>query len=135
MTRRHSWPEVADAPPLPVDSPSPPVPYSQVADRRVFATAGGIVALSLLVKTGTAVRELLIAWYFGTSDPLDAYLIAYAVPYFFITLLGASVAPVLVPAYVSLRVRHQKRDAEALVGDVILVSTLALVVVAVVLIV
>ena len=70
----------------------------QAADRRVFATAGAIVVVSLVVKAGTAVRELLIAWYFGTSDPLDAYLIAYAVPYFFITLLGASLAPVLVPA-------------------------------------
>ena len=89
--------------------------------------------LSLVVKAGTAARELLIAWYFGTSDPLDAYLIAYAVPYFFITLLGASLAPVLVPAYVGLRVRHQRKGAERLVGDVILVSTLLLIVVAVVL--
>src|SRR5439155_16140636 len=103
------------------------------ADRRIFATAGAIVILSLVVKTGTALRELLIAWYFGTSDPLDAYLIAYAVPYFFITLLGASVAPVLVPAYVSFCVRSEPRAAEALAGDVSVVSTLVLVVVTVVL--
>ncbi|MCA1646107.1 MAG: hypothetical protein LC797_11800 [Chloroflexi bacterium] len=82
---------------------------------------------------GTAVRELLIAWYFGTSDPLDAYLIAYAVPYFFITLLGASLAPVLIPAYVGMRVRNQRKDAESLVGDVIVVCTLLLVVVTAVL--
>ncbi len=102
-------------------------------DRRIFATAGAIVVLSLVVKAGTALRELLIAWYFGTSDPLDAYVIAYAVPYFCITMLGAALAPVLVPAYVGLRVRHQKREAETLVGDVTLVSALALVVVTVVL--
>jgi putative peptidoglycan lipid II flippase len=124
---------VADAPTVPLDSESPPIPTGQDADRRIFATAGAIVVLSLVVKAGTAVRELLIAWYFGTSDPLDAYLIAYAVPYFFITLLGAALAPVLVPAYVALRVRNQKRAAETLVGDVILVSTVALVLVAVVL--
>jgi putative peptidoglycan lipid II flippase len=126
---------VADAPTVPLEPRSPPLPTGGVqdTDRRIFTTAGAIVVLSLVVKAGTALRELLIAWYFGTSDPLDAYLIAYAVPYFFITLLGAALAPVLVPAYVGLRVRHLKRDAETLVGDVILVSTLALVVVAVVL--
>ncbi len=109
------------------------MPHRQAADRRIFATAGAIVVLTLVVKAGTAVRELLIAWYFGTSDPIDAYLIAYAVPYFFITLLGASVAPVLVPAYVGLRVRNQRRGAETLVGDTLLVSTLLLVLVTVVL--
>jgi putative peptidoglycan lipid II flippase len=125
---------VADALPVSLDSPQPPpLPHGQTADRRVFTTAGAIVMLSLLVKAGTAVRELLIAWYFGTSDPLDAYVIAYAVPYFFITLLGASLAPVLVPAYVGLRVRNQRQGAETLVGDVIVASTLLLVVVAVVL--
>jgi putative peptidoglycan lipid II flippase len=124
---------VADAPPVPLDSPSAPTPRGHSTDRHVLTTAGAIVVLSLIVKAGTAVRELLIAWYFGTSDPLDAYLIAYAVPYFFITLLGASLAPVLVPAYVELRVRHQRRGAETLVGDVIVVSTVGLVVVTIVL--
>lgn len=128
---RRSWREVADAPPAATEPQSLPIPDGRAADRRVFATAGAIVVLSLVVKAGTAVRELLIAWSFGTSDPLDAYLIAYAVPYFFITLLGASLAPVLVPAYIGLRVRNQRRGAETLVGDVIVVSTLLLVVVTV----
>lgn len=124
---------MADAPPLPLDSPTPPILHGEAADRRVFATASAIVVLSLVVKAGTAIRELLIAWYFGTSDPLDAYLIAYAVPYFFITLFGASLAPVLVPAYVGLRVRHDRAGSETLIGDVLVVSTLLLGVVTVIL--
>ena len=54
-----SWPEVADALAGSLDSAPPPRPHGRAADRRVFATAGAIVALSLVVKAGTAVRELL----------------------------------------------------------------------------
>jgi putative peptidoglycan lipid II flippase len=96
------------------------------ADLRIFTAAGTVAGLSIAVKAGTAVRELLVAWYFGTGDALDAYLIGYAVPYFLITLLGASLPQVLVPVYVHLRVRQSPRAASQLIGNLLLVAVLIL---------
>jgi putative peptidoglycan lipid II flippase len=85
-----------------------------------------LAGLSIAIKAGTAVRELLVAAYFGTTDPLDAYLISYAVPYFLITLLGASLPQVFVPAYIHLQVQGDRRSAARLVGDLGLVTALIL---------
>lgn len=95
--------------------------------RGIFATAGAVAALSVVVKGGTAVRELLVAWFFGTSDPLDAYLIGYAVPYFAVTLLAGSLPYVLVPAYLRVRAREGSTAAEALAGAVLGACTVGLV--------
>jgi putative peptidoglycan lipid II flippase len=86
--------------------------------------------LSILVKSGTAVRELLVAWYFGLSEPLDAYFISYAVPYFVITLVAGSLPQVFLPAYVRLRNTNTPRAAEELASTVALLASGALVVVA-----
>jgi putative peptidoglycan lipid II flippase len=86
-----------------------------------LATTATITLLSTGVKAGTAIRELLIAWYFGTSDAIDAYLIAYAVPYFLITIIAGSLPGVLVPMYVRVRARSGLGPASGL-----LVSTLLL---------
>lgn len=96
------------------------------SDRRVVGSAALVAALSVAVKSATAVRELLVAWYFGLSGPLDAYLIAYAVPFFLVTLLAGSLPQVLVPAYVNLRSRGPAWSGENLVASVALVSTITL---------
>lgn len=99
-------------------------------DRHILTTAGAIAVLSVAVKGATALRELLVAWYFGLSGPLDAYLIAYAVPYFLITLLAGSLPQVLIPAYVRLRTRGPVWAGERLIWSVSLLSVIVLVVVA-----
>ena len=95
-------------------------------DRRVLAAAGVVAAVSIVVKAGSGLRELLIAWYFGTSDPLDAYLVGYAVPYFLVTLLAGSLPYVLVPAYMQVRVEQGAAAASRLASAVLVASTASL---------
>jgi putative peptidoglycan lipid II flippase len=89
--------------------------------RGVLATTATISVLSVLVKAGTALRELLIAWSFGTSDAIDAYLIAYAMPYFLITIIAGSLPGVFVPMYVRVRAQLDRDAASRL-----LISTVGL---------
>ena len=96
-------------------------------DQRVLTLVALVAASSILVKAGTAVRELLVGWYFGLTEPMDAYVISYAVPYFLTTLLGSALPQVFVPAYVRARTGHFGRAAENLSGLVLLLATALLV--------
>ena len=42
-----------------------------------MVTVGG---LTILVKLAAAAKELLVAYQFGTSDALDAFLVAFVLP-------------------------------------------------------
>ncbi|MFT3913795.1 MAG: lipid II flippase MurJ [Anaeromyxobacteraceae bacterium] len=67
-----------------------------------------------LVATG---KELLVANRFGTSDSLDAYLIAFLLPSFLINVLGGPLAVSLVPAYVRARRSTGQDAAQRLLGN------------------
>jgi putative peptidoglycan lipid II flippase len=97
------------------------------AGREILAATATVTALSIAVKAATGARELLVAWLFGTSDAVDAYLIAYAVPYFLITVVAGALPSVLVPAY--LRVRHDDGApaAELLLSSAVVIAAVVLV--------
>ena len=101
-------------------------------DHHIFAAAGAVAGVSIVVKGGTALRELVVAWLFGTSDPLDAYLVGYAVPYFVVTLLAGSLPHVLVPVYVRVHRREGAAAANDLASAVVSVCALALIALALV---
>ena len=92
----------------------------------LLGTAATISLLSIAVKAGTAIRELLIAFFFGTGDALDAYLIAYAVPYFLITIIAGSLPVVVVPAYMRLRVRSGQPVASQLMVSTVVLTVVGL---------
>lgn len=58
----------------------------------------------LLTKATLAAKDLFIAHTFGLSDAVDAFLIAYAVPAFALSVIGGSIQIVLIPAM--MRIRH-----------------------------
>ena len=98
----------------------------QTTSGRIFAATATITALTIVVKAGTAVRELLVAWYFGASDPVDAYVIAFTAPYFLTTVIAGSLPPVLIPAYVRLRDHEGARAAETFLSSAVVLTTAVL---------
>jgi putative peptidoglycan lipid II flippase len=75
-------------------------------------------ALALLVKLGSALKELVIAYRFGTSDDLDAFLTAFVLPQFASELIGGSLIGALIPTYVHVREHEGQEAAQRLICGV-----------------
>ena len=57
---------------------------------RIFAAMLTVGGLTVLVKMVSAGKELVIAYQFGTSDALDAFVMAFLLPQFVIELIGGA---------------------------------------------
>lgn len=95
------------------------------------ATVGGI---TLLVKLVATLKELAVAYTFGTTDVVDAFLIAYLLPTLAINVAAGSIGGAFVPVYVQVKERQGEEAAGELLGAVTLLSILVLSVIALLLI-
>jgi putative peptidoglycan lipid II flippase len=94
------------------------VRQGRTVDRSVLAamlTVGGCSGLAKLATTGQA---LLVAQYFGTGDAMDAFLIAYVLPFFAVDVLAGSFGAAFIPTYVQIRAAHGHAAARRLLGTV-----------------
>jgi len=80
------------------------------------ATVGGWTAA---VKVAGAVKVILAARLFGAGDAMDAFLIAFLLPSFFMDLLAGPLDSALIPALIELRQKHGKAAVEALYSNVL----------------
>lgn len=95
-------------------------------NRRIFAallTVGGLTAFG---KLAAMVKELLVAHQFGTSDALDAFLIALLIPGFAIDVVAASFNAALIPTYIRVRERDGNEAAQRLFSGIVLFSLVLL---------
>ena len=77
-----------------------------------MVTVGGF---TVLVKLVAGVKELVVAYQFGTSDALDAFLIALLLPGLAIGLVSGSLNAALIPTYIQVRERGGHKAAATLV--------------------
>jgi putative peptidoglycan lipid II flippase len=75
---------------------------------RTTITVGG---LSLVVKVVAMFKEGLLAYRIGTAPELDAFLLAYAFPSFFVNVLAGALATAFIPVYVRLRTNAGEQPA------------------------
>ncbi|MBA3922660.1 MAG: polysaccharide biosynthesis C-terminal domain-containing protein [Nostocaceae cyanobacterium] len=75
-------------------------------NRQIFGAAVTVGIGTVFVKVAAVVKELIVAWKFGTTDALDAFLIALLVPSFIINVIAGSFNAALIPTYI--RVREQE---------------------------
>ncbi len=80
------------------------------------ATVGGWTAA---VKVAGAIKVILAARMFGAGDAMDAFLIAFLLPAFFMDMLAGPLDSALIPALIELRQKHGKAAAEALYSNVL----------------
>jgi putative peptidoglycan lipid II flippase len=77
-------------------------------------------------------RELVIAWQFGTSDVVDAYLIALALPTFIIIVVVGSFNAAFIPVYIQTRENKGQAAAQRLFSSATIGAALLLMMVAIV---
>lgn len=88
-----------------------------------------VVAIFTSVAKGAFFgKELVIAWKFGASDMLDAFLIAYIVPSFIINLIAGSINAALIPTYIQVRENEGPENAQKLYESATTTSILFLVI-------
>ncbi|PZV19591.1 MAG: murein biosynthesis integral membrane protein MurJ [Pseudanabaena sp.] len=83
-------------------------------NRKIF---GAVIAVGLgtaFVKLLSVVKELVVAWKFGTSDEVDAFLIALLIPAFITNIIGGSLNAALIPTYIRVREQEGIKEAEKL---------------------
>lgn len=86
--------------------------FGATANRRIFAAALTISGATAVVSIASIVRELIVAHRFGTSDALDAFIVAIALPTFVVNVVGGSFAAALVPIFIRVREREGLEPAQ-----------------------
>lgn len=70
------------------------------AHRRVFQDAATVGVLTSLTKIAAAVKVLVTARYFGASDDLDAFLIAFLLPTLVVETVAGTFTPSIIPSLI-----------------------------------
>jgi putative peptidoglycan lipid II flippase len=105
----------------------------QSINRRIFAAMVTVGGFTVLVKLAAVAKDVAIAYQFGTSDELDAFLIAVLLPQFVITLIGGSLNSALIPTYIQIRDEEGPQAAQRLLSSAVVLSIGFLVAVSVIL--
>ncbi|WP_036487791.1 murein biosynthesis integral membrane protein MurJ [Myxosarcina sp. GI1] len=98
------------------------------ASRKIFGAAITVGLCTALVKLAAMAKELVIAWRFGTSDEVDAFLIAMVFSSLVINIIAESLAPAFIPVYIKVIEREGKRSAQKLLEGVSISSLILLLV-------
>lgn len=80
-----------------------------------MVTVGGI---TMCAKLAASAKDVVIAMQFGTSDALDAFLIAFVLPAFAINLIGGSLNAALIPTYIQVQAQEGTQAAQHLLSSV-----------------
>jgi putative peptidoglycan lipid II flippase len=81
---------------------------------RMLADTVTVGGWTSAVKVAGAVKVILAARMFGASDEMDAYLIAFLLPSFFIDMLAGPLDAALIPTLIEHREKRGRAAAEAL---------------------
>ena len=83
-------------------------------NREILSATVAVGGMTAIVHVATAAKDIIIAYQFGTSDVLDAFLIAVLLPSFAVSIVAGSFASAFIPAYISLQLREGREAAEEL---------------------
>jgi len=90
------------------------------ANGRVLSAAAIVAVFTLATRLAGAAKEIVVAQRFGTSDEVDAFLLAFLLPSFAMSVIGGSLSTALIPAYVEVRQREGQAAAQRLLSTVML---------------
>jgi putative peptidoglycan lipid II flippase len=94
----------------------------RTVNHHIFRAASTVALLSAGVKVIATVKELAVARSFGRGDALDAFLIAYMLPAFVVTLVAITLNSALVPTFIQVRTDHGDAAAQRLFSSAMLWS-------------
>lgn len=91
-------------------------------NRRIFGAALAIGVAIFAVKAVALAKDLVVASSFGTSNALDAFLMAFVLPSFVFNLVGNAFGAALIPTYIEVRERRGNEAAARLLSSIVLVG-------------
>src|SRR3989442_2684937 len=83
-------------------------------NRKIFRAAVVVGTVTVVAKVGATAKELVVARWFGRGDVLDAFLIAFLLPSFFVNLVAGSFPFALIPTFIQVREREGREAAQRL---------------------
>lgn len=86
-------------------------------NRQILSAAIVVAICTLFVKIVAFSKESIVAWKFGTSDSVDAFLIATVVPNFIVNVVAGSLNAALIPTYIKVREQEGPKAAEKLLSS------------------
>jgi putative peptidoglycan lipid II flippase len=84
----------------------------------IFGAMVIVGGITMCVKLAAGAKDVVIAMQFGTSDALDAFLIAFVLPAFAINLIGGSLNAALIPTYIQVQAQEGTQAAQHLLSSV-----------------
>jgi putative peptidoglycan lipid II flippase len=96
------------------------------ANRRIFASMLTVGSSSFVVLILAMTKQLVVARYFGTTDGLDAFLVAFALPTFAVGVLAGSLNAAFIPSFIHVRESRGVLAAQQLMANVLAGSLLLL---------
>jgi len=87
------------------------------ANRQIFSALVVVGALTTAAKLCFIARELVIAQRFGTSESLDAFLLAFTFPSFAVTVIAGSFNAALIPTFIHVREQQGRPAAQRLLSN------------------
>jgi putative peptidoglycan lipid II flippase len=87
---------------------------SASTNRRIFGAAVVVGLMTVVVRGMGMLKELLVAWRFGRSDDLEAFLLAFVVPSMAVSVIAGTLGPSLIPTFVRVRDTRGPEAAAAL---------------------
>jgi putative peptidoglycan lipid II flippase len=104
-------------------------------NRKIFSATATIFAMTLFINGVSICKELVVAWKFGTKDALDAFLIAFLLPFFVTGIVASSFNAALIPTYIRVREKEGNQAAQRLLSSFMVWSFIVLIVVTILMIV
>ena len=90
--------------------------------RRILQAVVSVGTLTLLVKLVAMIKESTVASLFGRSDAVDAFIVAFLLPSFLVTLVAKSLSGALIPTYIRVRTQEGPEAAQRLFSSTMLWS-------------
>src|SRR5213595_2094475 len=91
--------------------------FSGSVNRRILAAILTVAGFSLVVKATATLKELAVAYRFGTGDAVDAFFIAFLVPSLVVNVVAGSLTPAFTPVYIDTRERQGAEAARQLLAS------------------
>src|SRR2546428_6089267 len=83
-------------------------------NRKIFRAAVVVGTFTVVAKVGATAKELVVARWFGRGDVLDAFLIAFLLPSFFVNLVAGAFHFALIPTFIQVRETEGRGAAQRL---------------------
>lgn len=85
-----------------------------------------ISVCSILVKAVAFSKEAIVAWKFGASNAVDAFLIAALVPDFIMNIVASPLNAALIPTYMQVREQESLKESKKLLSSALFWSLVLL---------